>query len=50
MTALSSRVPGYTIKLIVPEVATMTELWRGSRVSGRHYRSMLEILTLLYLG
>ena len=50
MTALSSRMLDYTIKLTMPEVATMPELWQWSRVLGRHDKSMPEILTLLHLG
>ena len=50
MTALSSSVLGYTIKLTAPEVATMLELWWWSRVLRRHDRSMPKILTLLDLG
>ena len=50
MIVLPSRVPNYTTKLIAPKVETMPELWRWSRVSWRHGRSMPEILTLPDLG
>ena len=50
MTALLSRVPGYSTKLIAPEVATMPELLRWSQVLWRHERSMSKILTLPDLG
>ena len=42
MTALPSRVPCYTTNLTTPEVASVLELGRWSR--------MLEVLTMLELG
>ena len=50
MTALPSRVPGYTTNLTTPEVAVVLELRRWSEMLRRQWRRIPEVATVPELG